>query len=88
MMHSGSIEGSWVDSQPDSEVELDFEPSSATDSGFVADFDSTIGSDSTTEEHFMHAILRLVVDSSFQYDKLQYIIYMNTTIVGNLSGNV
>ena len=39
-MDSGSMKGSWVDSQSTYEVELDSDPGSATDSGFVADFDS------------------------------------------------
>ena len=51
------LEGSLVDSQSESEVKLDSEPGSTIDSGFVADFDSTTGFDSTTEEHFWLAIL-------------------------------
>ena len=56
-MDSSSMEGSWVDSQSDSEVEFDSKPGSATDSSFVADFDSTTSSDSATEEHLLLAIL-------------------------------
>ena len=53
----GSMVDSSVDSQSDSEVKFDSDPGSATDSGYVADFDSATGSDSTIWEHFLHAIL-------------------------------
>ena len=66
----GSMVDSSVDSQSDSEVKFDSDPGSATDSGYVADFDSATGSDSATEKHFMPRILRLDVGSSQQYAQL------------------
>ena len=60
----GLMAGSLVDSQFDFEVEIDSEPGSATDSGFVADFDSVTGFDSATEECSLPAILQLIVDNS------------------------
>ena len=69
-------------------MEFDSEPDSENDSGSVADFDSASDSDSATDEYFMPAILRLVVGSSRRYDQLQYSMYMNTTSVENIFGNV
>ena len=69
-------------------MEIDYEPGSVTDSGFVADFDSAIDFGSAVEERSQPTILRLVVGSSRQYGKWKYSMYMNTASVGNISGNV
>ena len=47
-----------------------FEAGSVNDFGFVSDFDSGTGSDSTIEEYSQPSILRLAVGSSQQYDRL------------------
>ena len=75
-VHSGSVVDSdlfacsLVDSQSESKVELDSTPSSATNSGFLADFDFATGFDFAAEEHSRHAILRLAMGSSQNYDQL------------------
>ena len=69
-------------------MELDSEPGSATNFGFVADSDSATGSDSTTEENFRPTILRSVVGNSQHYDQVQCSMYMNTASVGNISGTI
>ena len=51
-------------------MKFDSDPGSATDSGYVSDFDFATGSDSATEKHFMARILRLDVGSSQQYAQL------------------
>ena len=45
-------------------MELDSEPSSVTDYGSVADFDSATGSDSAIEERSHPSILRIVMGNS------------------------
>ena len=69
-------------------MEFDSRPDSATGYGFVVDFDSATDSDSITTERFPPSILQSIMDSSQPCDQLRYNMYMNTVIVGNLSGNV
>ena len=69
-------------------MKLYSELGSLTGSGFTDGFDSVIGSNFAAKEHFLPAILRLVVGSSRWYDQLRCTMYMNIAIVGNLSSNV
>ena len=72
------MEGSYIDSWPNSTTGYDF----------VVDFGSATNSDSAAEERFRTTILQLAVGIFRKYDQLWCSMYMNTAIVGSLSGNV
>ena len=76
------MEYAQADSRSNSEVEFDVELGSAIDSSSGTGFDYVI------EERFLLPILQLIVDNSRHCDKLQYSMYTNTIIVGNISHNV